>query len=127
MRVGEDVLRTRRKEDESVQPGLVERSSGEGDATGRTTLRAPYSSGDMVSTAGETRRWWTDARELDNKASQLEQRSRKETCRLETGKEVSCVDAVPWWFGFVMADVKRAKTRLMPQRIGLMPSGPRRI
>jgi hypothetical protein len=70
VRVGADVLRIRRKEDESVQPGLVERFSGEGDATGRTTLRAPYSSGDMVSTTGETRRWWTDARELENKASQ---------------------------------------------------------
>ena len=56
MRVGAGVLRTLRKDDENVQPGLVERSSGEDDATGTTTLRAPNSSGDIVSTVGEARR-----------------------------------------------------------------------
>jgi len=47
---GDDVLRTRRNEDESVQLGLVERSSREGGATGRTTPRTSYSSEDMVAT-----------------------------------------------------------------------------
>jgi hypothetical protein len=53
VRVGAVVLRTLRKEDESVQPWFVEQSSEEGDATGTTTLRAPNSSGDIVSTAEE--------------------------------------------------------------------------
>ena len=53
---GDDVLRTRRNEDESVQLGLVERSSREGGATGRTTPRAPYSSEDMDGCNGRERR-----------------------------------------------------------------------
>ena len=51
MKVGADVLRARRKEEENV-----ERSSREGDATGRTRPRGPYSGGDMVVTAGKARR-----------------------------------------------------------------------
>ena len=61
---GADVLRGRRKEDGRVQLGLVERSSGEGDSTGRpgTSARPSCSLGGMVGMAGKTRRWCADGR-----------------------------------------------------------------